>query len=602
MYVLINIAQKNQDNEEYLDSILDSFHEKTKIPQRKKTVYIETNERIRDRAKIYEDRERKNRSKREEDEYWQKIYEQNRLNMREKMRNIKQFMKDKDNTKINEAFFEKYKKYFEENGIKSYNELLKLINNYDKENSDFEKELIEKYKKNLKIEKQLCQNGENGFSIVPPINKFENIEITDLDNNHIYYPKNKKFKKELQQCNEINEIKIIPDMKQYINEKMKTYEINNNRNENEDLFFIRNKKFKYNDDTELKISSNIIDIILEKEEKNILSKGDEYTENGIPIKELIDSKIKKILSKLSENDKINYQKVEQIMQNIKNKNNNEIFNDLQKKNYCIDCNQDFNNENKEECLLHNEHNFIQIEKNIFNDLDEELNIDINELDFNDSLNKIYIHLKKEQNKILKHGNNIIINFYADLLFHLYEIIVNNNSIEDLNESIIKINDLYKDNIESKNEEIINNYFKNYFLFYTQRITKLSYLKLKKIEKLMADLIDINNEIYKNDETNIFDDSNESDTDYQTSTFLNSFKVKRNDLDKSLDEININNTTKQLENEENKKYFLRLGLDIKFKYGKVQSISELYNKAKEDEIEPKNYEEFIKKELNIIEQN
>ena len=158
------------------------------------------------------------------------------------------------------------------------------------------------------------------------------------------------------------------------------------------------------------------------------------------------------------------------MQNINNKNNNEIFNELLKKNYCIDCNKNFNNENKEECLLHSEHNYIYIEKNIFNDIDEELNIDINELDYNDSLNKIYNHLKKEQNKILKQGNNILIKFYADLLFHLYEIIVNNNSIEDLNESIIKIYDLYKDNIESKNEEIINGYFKNYFLLYVQKIT------------------------------------------------------------------------------------------------------------------------------------
>ena len=390
-------------------------------------------------------------------------------------------------------------------------------------------------------------------------------------------------------------------MKKYISEKIKVYEINKNSNENEDLFFIKNKKIKYDDNTELKISSNINDILLKKKEKNILSKGDEYTENGIPIKELIDSKIKKLLSKLSEDDKNNYEKVEQIMQNINNKNNNELFNELSKINYCIDCNQNFNNENKDECLLHSEHNFIHIEKNIFNDIDEELNIDINELDYNDSLNKIYNHLKKEQNKILSQGNNIIINFYADLLFHLYEIIVNNNSIEELNETIIKINDLYKDNIESKNEEIINNYFKNYFLLYVQRITKLSYLKLKKIEKLMADLIEINNEIYKNDEANIFDD-NDSDGENKNNYYFNSFKVKRNDIDKNLDEINFNNTNKQLENEENKKYFLRLGLDIKFKYGKINSISELYNKAKENEIEPNNYEEFIKKELNIIEIN
>ena len=583
--------------------MLESVIEKERPQQRKKTVYIEQNEHIRNRVKIYEDSIKKNKTKLEEEEYRQKIYEQNRANMRERMRKIKQFINNrKYNGKINEEFYENNKSFFEGLGIKSYDELLRLMNNYDKENEDYEKDYIEKYKKNLKIEKQKFQEGEeNGFSILSPIQKFENVEISELSNNNIFYPKNKKFKNKLQKCNEINDIEIIPDMKKYFQEKTKTYEINKisneNNDKNEEIFFIRNKKIKYNDDTELKISSNINDIFLEKKEKNILSKGDSYTENGIPIQDLLDSKIKKMFSKFSENDKINYEKVEQLMQNINN--NNETFNDLLKKNYCIDCNQDFNNENKEECLLHNEHNFIQIEKNIFNDIDEELNININELDYNDSLNKIYTHLKKEQNKILKNGN-CVINFYADLLFYLYEIIVNNNSIEDLNESIIKINDLYQENIALKNDEIINHFFKKYFLFYVQKITKLSYFKLKKIEKLMADLLDVN-EINKNDETNIFDESNDSDTENQNN-FFGSFKVKRNEHEINLNEININNTNKQLENEENKKYFLRLGLDIKFKFGKMESISDLYNKAKEKGIEPKFYEEFIKKELNVIEKN
>ncbi len=582
--------------------MLESVIEKERPPQRKKTVYIEQNEHIRNRVKIYEDSIKKNKTKIEEEEYRQKIYEQNRANMRERMRKIKQFINNrKYNGKINEEFYENNKSFFEGLGIKSYDELLRLMNNYDKENEDYEKDYIEKYKKNLKIEKQKFKEGEDGFSILSPIQKFENVEISELSNNNIFYPKNKKFKNKLQKCNEINDIEIIPDMKKYFQEKTKTYEINKisneNNDKNEEIFFIRNKKIKYNDDTELKISSNINDIFLEKKEKNILSKGDSYTENGIPIQDLLDSKIKKMFSKFSENDKINYEKVEQLMQNINN--NNEPFNDLLKKNYCIDCNQDFNNENKEECLLHNAHNFIQIEKNIFNDIDEELNININELDYNDSLNKIYTHLKKEQNKILKNGN-CVINFYADLLFYLYEIIVNNNSIEDLNESIIKINDLYQENIASKNDEIINYFFKKYFLFYVQKITKLSYFKLKKIEKLMADLLDVN-EINKNDETNIFDESNDSDTENQNN-FFGSFKVKRNEHEINLNEININNTNKQLENEENKKYFLRLGLDIKFKFGKNESISDLYNKAKEKDIEPKFYEEFIKKELNVIEKN
>ena len=65
--------------------MLDSVHENNKQPLRKKTVYIETNERIRDRVNIYENRERKNRSIKEEEDYWRKYFEQNKKNNREKM-------------------------------------------------------------------------------------------------------------------------------------------------------------------------------------------------------------------------------------------------------------------------------------------------------------------------------------------------------------------------------------------------------------------------------------------------------------------------------------------------------------------------------------
>jgi hypothetical protein len=226
-------------------------------------------------------------------------------------------------------------------------------------------------------------------------------------------------------------------------------------------------------------------------------------------------------------------------------------------------------------------------------LDEELKIDINELDYNASLKKIYEHLKREQNKVLKYGKNIIINFYADLLFHLYEIIVNNNSIEDLNESIVIINELYKSKIEPIEGEV-NDFFKNYFLFYVQRITKLSYQKLKKIEKLMAEILDINN---KNDEeADIFEDSSDSENQ---DTYFDTLKVKRSEIDNIFEKDEINNNNKQLDNEGNKKYFLRLGLDLKFKYSKNESINELYNKALEKGIEPKFYESFILSELNVI---
>ena len=136
--------------------------------------------------------------------------------------------------------------------------------------------------------------------------------------------------------------------------------------------------------------------------------------------------------------------------------------------------------------------------------------------------------------------------------------------------------------------------KNYFLFYVKRITKLSYQKLKKIEKLMAEILDINN---KNDEeADIFEDSSDSENQ---DTYFDTLKVKRSEIDNIFEKDEINNNNKQLDNEGNKKYFLRLGLDLKFKYSKNESINELYNKALEKGIEPKFYESFILSELNVI---
>jgi len=522
------------------DSItpFDLENENNKEKEKKK-VYVETNEHIRNRVKIFEDREKKNKSLKEELDYRQKVYEQNRAKTRERMRKLKQFLKEKkDNTKTNEEFFEINKEFFFQNGVKSYDELLKLIHNFDKENiEEIEREILEKYKKNLKIEKQSFEEGKEGFSILPNI---ENIKKNSFgENNIINGPKNYSF----------------------------------------------NENIKYNIRTELQILAN-------KENKNILAKGENYSENGIPINELLDSKTKKILGRLSENDKINYQKVEQIIKDL-NENKDKSYNDLIKKNFCVDCDKSFDNDNDEQCSLHKEHNIIQIDKGIIDDLDEELKIDINELDYNASLKKIYEHLKREQNKVLKYGKNIIINFYADLLFHVYEIIVNNNSIEDLNESIIIINEIYKSKIEPIEGEV-NDFFKNYFLFYVQRITKLSYQKLKKIEKLMAEILDINN---KNDEeADIFEDSSDSENQ---DTYFDTLKVKRSEIDNIFEKDEINNNNKQLDNEGNKKYFLRLGLDLKFKYSKNESINELYNKALEKGIEPKFYESFILSELNVI---
>ena len=567
------------------------------MESQKNIVYIETNEHIKNRVKIFEDREKKNKSEKEELDYRMKIYEQNRANARERMRKLKNFLRDKnDMSKTDEEFFENNKEFFAQYGVKSYYELLKLIHNYDKENpEELEREIKEKFKKNLKIENQLFGEGKNGFSIIPKFeNKFQNLKIDSsfLPEKLLSNKNCKIFNKNLQECQEIKEY-IIPDMKKYLKEKMKLYEVNNLTNEG--LTYPAMKKTIYNPETDLIVSSNIINIFIEKIPNKLLSKGENYSQNGIPINELLDAKIKKILGRLSDNDKNNYEKVQDIINNLDNNKNKNLYKNVLGNNFCINCDKSFDNKDPEQCSFHSEHNFIQIDKNIANDLDEELNVDINELDYNNSLNKIYQNLKKEQNKVLKYGKKIVINFYSDLLFHLYEIIVNNNSIEDLNESIIKINELYKTNIEPQ-EGIINEYFKKYFFFYVIRITKLSYNKLKKIEKLLADLLDVNEDRSQHEETDIIEDTSDIENQY---TFFKTLKVKKNEFNNIFEDdlINLDNN-KQLEGEGNKKYFLRLGLDLKFKYGKNESIHDLYNKAKEKGIEPNYYETFILEELNV----
>ena len=61
--------------------------------------------------------------------------------------------------------------------------------------------------------------------------------------------------------------------------------------------------------------------------------------------------------------------------------------------------------------------------------------------------------------------------------------------------------------------------------------------------------------------------------------------------------NINYT--KLSEEDKKKYFLQLGISMKSQYKKNASLIGLYSKAKELNLEPHEYEDFLMKELEII---
>ena len=532
-------------------------------------VYIEQTEKFHNKVQIFEDRVKKNSLLKEEEEERQRLYEKNRANMRERMRRLKEFIRDKkDISKTDEEFFEQYKKYFAQYNVKSYLELQKLINNFD------EMERKEKYLKYLKIIKI------EDFFIKPEIKRFDNLNI-DLNSkkNNIYINKYSNYFKKLQKSNNIITYNLIPNIKEYIYNKISTYEIK--RLDNKEVKGI--KKYKYNNESELIESSNTCSIQCEKISNNIVCAGENYTENGIPIQELRNKKIKKIINGFSEEDKENYKKVDYIMKNIRNKYDNNINN---KNIFCLDCNECFSKNEKDE---HSNHSTFHIE----DDKDDLLDMDINELDYNINLNKLYEKLKKDQNKILIYGNNELIIYYGELLFSLYEIIINNNSIEELNKSIININDNYKEEIESKN---FNQFFKDYFLFNIKRIEKLSYFKKSKIEKILADLDEENNYLLKNINYQIENNNNFENNKIKKIYDINLDNIFYEEKNKNL-KLKKNDFNK-LNEDDKKKLFLKIGLGLKYKYGKNESITELYSKAKNEEIIPLKYEDFIMKNLNI----
>ena len=552
------------------------------------------------KLKIFEDSASKNQYLIEEERRRQKLYEQNRQNMRERMRKLKDFINQKNLNKSNEEFFEENKQYFLQFGVKSYDELMNLINIYDRENAEeAEREKREKFCKSLRVDHLI----NNDICISPDIRFLNNLKLSLNSNiNSIDIKRSNTYYKNLENCNKTNEYNFVANKKEYISKKSKNYEIK--KFDNEEIPGI--KKLKYDNETELIKSSNIANITCGRTERNSIFPSENFVQNGIPIDELRRRKIKNMLLRLSEEDQNNYKKVEEIIGDINNKENLENNNKDNNKNlflkknenFCIDCNESFDPE-----VIGDHQNHYILNSPYFNnggysnagmDIDGELNI--NDIDYNANLNKIYEILKKDQNKILKNGNNDLIDFYGNLLYSLYEIIINNNSIEDLNSSIITINNDYKKENES---EDICQFFKNYCSFYVHRIIKLTYFKEKKIEQLLVDLEEENADV----EIKIID-LNEN----QLNSLENMIKYNNNSTSKledikspKINEIFDNiKDIEQYSEEEKMKYFLKLGLALKLKYGKNDDcITELYFKAKEQNIEPSYYEEFLSKELNVL---
>jgi hypothetical protein len=540
-------------------------------------------EKMRKKVNIFEERIEKEKKEKEELEARQRLYEQNRLIWREKMRKLKKFIyENKVGSKSNESFFEENKKYFEQFNVKNYDELKRLLNSFDRENPE-EAEKFEKdrYTKYLKID----HIKDNEFTILPEIRRFDYSNINLKSGiSKICILNAKKYFTQLHNCN-VNEFAYIPNKAEYIKNKINNYEIYSLNN-----YIIQGiKKIKYNNEAELIESSNISNITFEKIKNNLICSAENYCENGIPIDELRINKIQKFVKNFNERDKQNYEKVKKIINgynnNIEDKSNN--LND----HYCLNCNQCFNGRNS---IKHNRHSILKIEKNLG------IDNDLNNIDYNANLNKIYNILKRDQNKILKNGNHNLIVYYGKLLYFLYAIIINNNSIEELNSTIIDINDDY---MKEKESETFNNFFYDYFSFYIRKISKLTYFKIKKIEQILADLEEHNKNI--NIETDVIDDEEEIINTDKIERMIRVLRYSNGNLDEilspsqsgNLDNIAFN--FPKISEEEKKKYFLKLGLRLKFNYGKKESITELYSKAKELNLQPFDYEAFLMQQLSIL---
>ena len=514
---------------------------------------------------MFEDSVKKNQKFEEEERQRQKLYEQNRVNMRERMKKLKEFIKQKKNVlKTNEEFFEENKGYFAQYKVKNYTELEALINNYDKENpEELEKEEKEKYIKGL-IKEHI---GSNDFQIINEIKKFNNL-IINSETSILYITKSDNFFNYLEKANKENEYNYTPDFKKYFNNKLKTYQIVTVNKEE----ICNSRKIKYNNELELIKSSNINGITYDNIPKKKICKIVDFIENGLSKSNIKNKKIKKIFQKLSEEDIKKKEKVEEIIKNINVKDKKDsIYGYF----FCLKCNNIFKIEKIEE---HIDHYTIKIDN--YKDID----YDSEDLNYNAYLEKIYQKLKKEQKLLLKSRNKKLIIYYGKVMFSLYDIITNNFSIELLNSSIIAINYDYNN---EKEFNTLNKFFLDYFLVYCQIISKLAYSKEKKIVELLAELegenLEFENEAKK--------DKNENSENCKNDGLE---KILSKNLDKNFKTIKVN--FHELGNNDKKEYFLKFGLNLKLKHGKNESISMLYFKAKEQDIKPIDYENFIRKNL------
>ena len=281
-------------------------------------------------------------------------------------------------------------------------------------------------------------------------------------------------------------------------------------------------------------------------------------------------------------------------------------------------------------------------------------------DYNTRIFKLHESLKNKKKEIILKNNKNLSNFYENLSKLVYDILINNNSIDELKNNINDINDIINNQLDQI--DLSENY-KFYFLLFCERLSQLVKMKLEDMEKIIMN----NNNKNNNKEKDSFDDEfEENEEDFKDDEHikymkqqltnldnktkekemeLNQWKKEakilennlrrnnsinnrnnRNDISEINSEINSKNensdvlttftgqmsefdfdinpgANEDFDNEEDrKKYFLSVGLNLKFKYSEQinenLSIADLYEKSKELKIKPQNFQDFLIKELNI----
>ena len=670
------------------------------------------NKSVAEILKLSEERIKKLKEQKEKEDQRQKILEQNRAYWRQRMRKVKDFitLEKKQNQNI-EDFFQKNMEFFSNYGITKSKDLQKFLDLYEnglypedepqfnqilkkntassnlenikEENENLNENEIEKnslkfeaiktkpiievdnFKEMITISPtkikpllKIQHSSEYDFQEKPKTPKYFSNELSKTEENCINIPKtiNKIANLEKSCHNEIDYY-FTPDTNEIKLKKLKklnTYQITSNISNS-----ILNQKIKYKyPENELFISSNEVNIFYKNIPRDFISIGGKISENFEMNNENINNKNKlknnnlfSSIKKYNKDKEKNTKYQKNIITNLDQMtilryelgNPNIPFDESFLDVLCTNCYECVKYQDMDK---HSEHCVIKL--NEFND-------NLYEEDYNIRLYKLHESLKNKKNEIYTTENQNLINFYNELLSSLYGILINNNSIEELNFSIKKINENFQQNLEkfSKN-------YKMYFLLFCQRISQLIYMKLKDMEKIFPyneddkdSLLDeLESENYQEESSNSerinYMKKQLSNIESQTKKAAdelkqwkkeakmleNNLKYPQKNKNELLSDITseINSNTENVDlftsltgqiseigdnfgdnkmdmnsytEEEKKKYFMSMGLELKFKYGQNNSIdgenysiADLYNKAKENNIKPDEYQNFLIKELDI----